>query len=159
MSLREYIWACDPIGSLLFIGSTTILLLAFDWAGGAYGWSDPHVAVPLILGLVMLVLFGLYGKFSCPYPRGIVRILTNMFQEWLARTDGLVAHVFFRSNTNFALSIFAFAVEGWIFYSAVNSITPQIIFNLGLESDAWSIAVRQLSYQIPTMVTSVPIVW
>lgn len=70
-----------------------------------------------------------------------------------------MAHVFFRTNTNFALSVFAFSVEGWIFYSAVNSITPQIVLNLGFESDAWRIAVRQLAYHMPIITTSMLVVW
>ncbi|KAI0160070.1 MFS general substrate transporter [Hypoxylon sp. FL1284] len=139
MSIRDYIWACDPIGSALFVGGATLTLLALDWAGGAYAWSSPHVAVPLSLGLVMIVGFGLY--------------------EWRGRSDGLVAHVFFRQNANFAYSVFAFAVEGWIFYSAVNSVVPQIALNLGFESDAWRISVRQLSYQLPVLFASVPITW
>ena len=64
MSFKGYMWALDPIGSLLFITSATLMLLALDWAGGAYAWSDIHVAVPLSIGLVMLVAFGLYGKLS-----------------------------------------------------------------------------------------------
>lgn len=62
MSLRDYIWACDPIGSVLFVGSATLMLLGLDWAGGAYAWSNPHVAVPVGLGLMLLVSFALYGK-------------------------------------------------------------------------------------------------
>ncbi|KAI1767967.1 MFS general substrate transporter [Hypoxylon sp. FL1150] len=139
MSIRDYVWACDPIGSALFVGGATLLLLAFDWAGGAYAWSSPHVAVPLSLGLVMIVGFAAY--------------------EWRGRSDGLVAHVFFRQNANFAYAVFAFAVEGWIFYSAVNSVVPQIALNLGFESDSWRISVRQLSYQLPVLFTSVPITW
>ncbi|TRX93677.1 hypothetical protein FHL15_005353 [Xylaria flabelliformis] len=139
MSIRDYIWACDPVGSALFISSATLLLLALDWAGGAYGWSDAHVAVPLSLGLVLLVGFASY--------------------EWRGRSDGLVAHVFFRQNANFAYAVFAFAVEGWIFYSAVNSVVPQIILQLGFETNAWQIAVRQLSYQLPVLLTSIPVTW
>jgi hypothetical protein len=62
MSLKELAWACDPIGSTLFICSATLMLLGLDWAGGAYPWSDPHVAAPLGIGLGLLVLFCLYGK-------------------------------------------------------------------------------------------------
>ncbi|CAJ2510516.1 Uu.00g133250.m01.CDS01 [Anthostomella pinea] len=139
MSLKEYMWACDPIGSLMFVSSATLMLLGLDWAGGAYGWSSPHVAVPLSLGLALLVGFGFY--------------------EWKGRSDGLVAHVFFRKNANFVYSIFAFAVEGWIFYSAVNSVVPQIVLQLGFESDAWHISVRQLSYQLTVLFASIPITW
>ena len=62
MSLRQTLWALDPIGSGLFVTAATLLLLALDWAGGAYAWHDPHVAAPLAIGLALLVTFGLYGK-------------------------------------------------------------------------------------------------
>ncbi|KAI0177586.1 major facilitator superfamily domain-containing protein [Pestalotiopsis sp. NC0098] len=137
MSVKEYIWACDPVGSFLFTCSATLMLLALDWAAGEYAWSSATVIAPLTIGLVLLVLFLLY--------------------EWKGRADGLIAHVFFYDNLNFFLSVFAFAVEGWIFYSAFNSITPQLVLNLGFEDNAWSISVRQLSTQLPTLLTSIPI--
>ena len=64
MSLREYVWACDPVGTVTFVFSATLLLLALDWAGGSYAWGDPHVAVPLALGLVLLVVFAGYGAYT-----------------------------------------------------------------------------------------------
>ncbi|KAK5123387.1 hypothetical protein LTR85_002819 [Meristemomyces frigidus] len=137
MTFKQVLWAIDPIGSMLFIISATLLLLALDWAGGAYAWGDPHVAGPLGVGLGLLVLFGLY--------------------EWKGRFDGIVAHVFFKGSPNFALSCFAFAVEGWIFYSAVNSVTPQIVFNLGFEKNSWKISIRQLAYSVTSLVASIPI--
>ena len=95
LALGEIFWAIDPIGSALFISSTTLMLLGLDWAGGTYKWGDPHVAAPLGVGLGLLLFFGLY--------------------EWKGRADGLVAHVFFKGSPNFALSVFAFAVEGYVF--------------------------------------------
>jgi hypothetical protein len=68
-----------------------------------------------------------------------------------------VAHVFFKGSPNFALSVFSFAVEGWIFYSAVNSVTPQIVLNLGFQTNAWKISLRQLSYSLVSMFASIPI--
>ncbi|KAK5729170.1 hypothetical protein LTR15_002312 [Elasticomyces elasticus] len=118
-------------------GAATLLLLALDWAGGAYSWSDANVAAPLGIGFGLLVLFCLY--------------------EWKGRDDGMVAHVFFKGSPNFALSCFAFAVEGWIFYSAVNSVTPQIVLNLGFESTSWNISIRQLAYNLTTLFASIPI--
>ncbi|KAJ7826652.1 major facilitator superfamily domain-containing protein [Mycena leptocephala] len=137
LNFRQIVWACDPIGSLLMTAGATLLLLAFDWAGGTFPWHDAHVIGPLISGAILLLFFGLY--------------------EWKGRTDGIVAHVFFSRGPNFALSVFAFAVEGFIFYSAVNSIVPQIVLNLGFETNAWRISVRQLSYNMLIIVTSIPV--
>jgi hypothetical protein len=61
MSFKGYFWACDPIGSFFFICAATFLLLALDWSGGAYAWSNAHVAAPLGVGFGCLALFCLYG--------------------------------------------------------------------------------------------------
>ena len=139
MSVREYFWACDPIGSTLFMSSATLMLLALNWVGGTYSWSDAHVVAPLTLGLLLLVALGLY--------------------EWKGRNDGLIAHVFFRRNFNFALSIFAFAVEGWVFYSAVNTITPALVLQMGFEPNSWRIAMRQLAFTFPSLFLCIPLLW
>ncbi|TAQ86944.1 hypothetical protein B7494_g4740 [Chlorociboria aeruginascens] len=132
MTWREVIWACDPIGSVLFVTSATLMLLGLDWAGGVYPWSDAHVAANLTIGLVALVAFGVY--------------------EWKGRVDGLVAHVFFSGGPNFPLSVFAFAVEG-----AVNSVVPLIVLNLGFETSAWKISIRQLTFTLASLATSFPV--
>lgn len=64
MSMKKLIWACDPIGSVLFIISATLMLLALDWAGGVYEWHDAHVVAPLTVGLVALVAFCAYGELE-----------------------------------------------------------------------------------------------
>ena len=38
-------------------------------------------------------------------------------------------------------------------------MTPQIVLHLGWEDNAWDISIRQLSYQLPTLFTSIPITW
>ena len=62
MSVSEYLWVADPIGSALFIPGATLTLLAMNWGGGSYEWSDAHIVAPLTIGLVMLVGFCLYGE-------------------------------------------------------------------------------------------------
>jgi MFS family permease len=64
MTLKEIIWACDPIGSFLFVIAATLTLLVLNWAGGRYKWGSAHVAAPLSVGLVLLVLFCIYGKWA-----------------------------------------------------------------------------------------------
>jgi hypothetical protein len=44
-----------------------------------------------------------------------------------------------------------------MFYSAVNSVTPQLVLNLGFESTSWEISKRQLYYNIPALLASIPI--
>ena len=68
-----------------------------------------------------------------------------------------MTHAFFKGSPNFGLSVFAFGVEGWLFYSAVNSVTPQIVLNLGFENNSWSISLRQLSYSLVSLFASIPI--
>lgn len=75
LSLRELVWACDPIGSGLFITSATLLLLALDWAGGTFTWSDAHVAAPLTIGCVLLLAFALYGTELQICAKGILLIV------------------------------------------------------------------------------------
>ena len=61
LTFSEALWACDPIGSFLFISSATLMLLALNWAGGAHAWSSAYVVAPLTIGLVLLVVFCIYG--------------------------------------------------------------------------------------------------
>lgn len=136
LTWKQILWEMDPIGSTLLVSGATLVLLALDWTG-SYAWSDTHVAAPLGIGLGLFVLFVLY--------------------EWKGRSDGIVAHVFFKGSPKFALSCFAFAVEGWVFYSAVNSVTPQIVLHLGFASSSWIISLRQLAFNCTTLVTSIPI--
>ena len=65
MSFKEWMWACDPVGSLLLVAAATLMLLALNWAGGAYPWSNPHVCANLVVGIVLFIAFCLYGNKHC----------------------------------------------------------------------------------------------
>lgn len=39
----------------------------------------------------------------------------------------------------------------------MNSVTPQIVLNLGFETNSWSISIRQLAYSVTSLVASIPI--
>ena len=70
-----------------------------------------------------------------------------------------MAHVFFKSGPNFPLALFACAVEGWMYYSAVNTILNQMQLYLDWETNSLLIGVRQLCYSGPTLLASVLIIW
>ena len=62
LTFREYLWLMDPIGVVIFVAGTTLVLLAFDWAPNTYHYDNPHVAVPMAIGFALLVAFALYGQ-------------------------------------------------------------------------------------------------
>jgi hypothetical protein len=62
MKPLEYIWSLDPIGCALFVAGSTLVILALDWTGGTYPWSNAHIGAPLGVGLALLIGFGVYGK-------------------------------------------------------------------------------------------------
>lgn len=70
-----------------------------------------------------------------------------------------MAHIFFESGRNFALALFATFVEGWMYYSAVNTIMNQMTFYMDWETNAFIIGVRQLAYSGPTLVASLVVIW
>lgn len=70
-----------------------------------------------------------------------------------------MAHVFFQPGRNFPLALFATAVEGWMYYSAVNTILNQMQLYLDWETDSLLIGVRQLAYSGPTLLVSILIIW
>ncbi|QYT01547.1 MFS domain-containing protein [Trichoderma simmonsii] len=59
-SLSEKLCLFDYPGSLLFIASTTTFLIPVTWGGTQYPWSGWQTIVPLILGIIGIVLFGIY---------------------------------------------------------------------------------------------------
>ncbi|KAI1618842.1 siderophore iron transporter [Exophiala viscosa] len=68
----------DYIGIILYGGGILLLLLALAWGGSAYTWTSSHVLATLIVGCLLLVLFGLYETFLPPkQPLLPVRILKN----------------------------------------------------------------------------------
>ena len=62
-SIKAIFWRFDLIGTALYMVSVSILLLALNWAGGTYPWKSPHVLAPLILGVVLLFTFAIYGWY------------------------------------------------------------------------------------------------
>ncbi|KAL9121375.1 MAG: hypothetical protein Q9187_002069 [Circinaria calcarea] len=59
-SLRSKLRRLDWIGMLLFTVGTTTFALPLSWAGALYPWSSWRTILPLIIGVVILVVFGVY---------------------------------------------------------------------------------------------------
>jgi MFS family permease len=63
----------DPIGLLLLIPGLILVLLALQWGGNQYSWSSARVIATLVVGIVLLIMFGisqaLIGEKSTLPPR------------------------------------------------------------------------------------------
>lgn len=62
-SLAEKLRRVDWTGSVIFVGSATSLLIPLTWGGVMYEWNSWRTLVPLIIGIVGLVIFGVYERF------------------------------------------------------------------------------------------------
>jgi len=54
-SKREKFWQLDPIGTALFLASIVCLLLALQWGGAKYQWSNGRIIALLVLFAVLLI--------------------------------------------------------------------------------------------------------
>lgn len=55
--LPEQLRKLDPVGTAIFIPSITCLLLALQWGGTTYNWSNARIIVLLILSGILFILF------------------------------------------------------------------------------------------------------
>ncbi|KAI1125926.1 MFS general substrate transporter [Nemania abortiva] len=85
----------DPIGTLIFIPSVISLLLALQWGGTTYPWSNGR-----IIGL--FVVFG-------------VLILAFLYVQWHQQENATVPPRIFRNRTVMAGSFFAFSIGSAFF--------------------------------------------
>ena len=55
--LKEQIKQLDPIGTAIFLPGIVCILLALQWGGTTYPWSNGRVIALLVLGCVLIILF------------------------------------------------------------------------------------------------------
>ncbi|KAJ9500914.1 hypothetical protein H2202_003472 [Exophiala xenobiotica] len=55
---KEQLHQLDPLGTFVLIPAVTCLLLALQWGGTKYSWSNARIIVLLILSGILLILFG-----------------------------------------------------------------------------------------------------
>jgi len=64
----EILKRIDYFGGLLSISGLLLLNMGLQWGGYQYPWKGVHVLVPLILGAVLLIAFGLWEAWGAKYP-------------------------------------------------------------------------------------------
>ncbi|KAI0026720.1 iron permease [Vararia minispora EC-137] len=75
--LREKLKTMDLIGNAIIVGSSTAVVIGLSWGGVQYAWSSARVLVPLILGLLGFIVFGVYEAYGASHPIVPTFLVTN----------------------------------------------------------------------------------
>lgn len=63
-SFLQRIKQFDPVGTALLLPGLVLLVLALQWGGDGSAWGSARVVVTLVLGLLLLVTFGVSQSWS-----------------------------------------------------------------------------------------------
>ena len=93
----------DLPGFSLLTTGLTLFLTGLNLGGGLYGWTNVRVLATLIIGLVILLGFGVY--------------------EWKGTQDGILNHELFRGGKSagltFAICVGLIFIEGILLFSYI----------------------------------------
>ena len=67
----------DWFGQIIFVAGLSSLLIGLSWGGVQFSWSSYHTLVPLCLGVVGIVVTGLWEYFGATHPFLHLAVLKN----------------------------------------------------------------------------------
>ncbi|SCZ96345.1 BZ3500_MvSof-1268-A1-R1_Chr8-2g10131 [Microbotryum saponariae] len=74
---QEKLARIDFLGNFIFIVSITLLIIGLVWGGAPYPWLSAHVLAPLIIGVVGLLVWGVYESRYATHPTVPFRVMNN----------------------------------------------------------------------------------
>jgi MFS family permease len=98
LSTREKLGRLDWIGCALSVPGLILFSYALTSSTGVYPWSSPIIISTLVVGSVMLIMFGLH--------------------EWRFTRTGMLHHGLFSRGRNFAICLVLIFTEGLAFFAA-----------------------------------------
>ncbi|KKY27674.1 putative mfs multidrug [Phaeomoniella chlamydospora] len=146
----QQIQQLDPIGTVLFVGSMTSLILALQWAGFSYSWSSPRI-------------IGLWVCFALTF-------ISFLVVQWAKKDNATVPpRIFFQRSIcsgffySFCLAasmmILIYYIPIWFqAVKGVNAVKSGImtlpsILSLVIASIASGVVVQHVGYYVPVMIT------
>ncbi|KAK5046378.1 hypothetical protein LTR84_008179 [Exophiala bonariae] len=150
-TLKEQIHQLDPIGTAIFIPSITCLLLALQWGGIDYAWSDGRIIALLVLAGVLFIAFigvQMWRQELATVPPRIIKmraVAAGMTYSFFSGA-GMITIVYF-------LPIWFQAIKG---ATAVHSgiMNLPAVLGITLASIVAGIGTRKLGYFTHWMVVS-----
>ncbi|KAJ5714411.1 efflux pump antibiotic resistance protein [Penicillium malachiteum] len=112
LSRKEKVQSMDPLGSVFLIPGIVTLLLALQWGGSQYAWTDWRITLLFALSAVLLTIFlrvQVWAKDRATLP---IRLICNR------NMLGILWYAFYNSG---ALIIFTYYLPIW--FQVVNGIS------------------------------------
>ncbi|KAK6360087.1 hypothetical protein TWF730_006241 [Orbilia blumenaviensis] len=91
LTIMERIKQLDPIGTAIFLPSMICLLLALQWGGTEYAWSDGRIIALLVIFSVTIIIFvgvQIWKQEDATIPPRIVSQRSIAFGMWFAFCAG-----------------------------------------------------------------------
>ncbi|KAM5527621.1 MFS aflatoxin efflux [Fusarium oxysporum f. sp. phaseoli] len=152
LSTKSKLSQLDAVGTSVFVPGTVCLLLALQWGGLEYSWSNWHIILPLVLGGILLIAFVLVQIFmpetATVPPRIFVQrsIISGSFATLCIGSQQMIFMYF--------LPIWFQAIKG---VSAVDSgirLLPMVL-SMVVASMITGILVSKIGYYTPFMIAGV----
>jgi hypothetical protein len=140
-SLGAQLKRVDWIGSVIFIGSTTGILIPISWGGTQYAWSSWRTLVPLIIGLAGLVAFVPYELYVAQEP--MVRF--SIFRNWTARAAYMQTFIH-------GIILWSLLYYMPIYFEAVKDMSP-ILTGVALFPETFTVAPASIVVGVLTSIT------
>ena len=141
----------DPVGTFFFLPCIISLLLALQWGGVTYSWSNARVIVLLVLAGVLLVVFLLVQRWKGDNATVPGRIFINrsiIAGFWFSFCNGAAMQTLF-----YFLPIWFQAIKH---ASAVKSgiMTLPLVLGLAIMGISAGILTKKIGYYTPWMILS-----
>lgn len=150
-SVRQQLIQLDPLGTLFFLPSTVCLLLALQWGGSTYAWSDERIIALLVLFGVLSITFvaiQIWKQESATVPPRIIKQRSIAGAVWYSICIGA------------SLQVMVFTLPIW--FQAIKGVSPvksgidniPLVIALVVASIFSGGLVSKLGYYTPFMVAS-----
>lgn len=115
----------DWVGTVFMAPSVTCLLLALQWGGSKYGWSDARIIVLLVIFVGLLTAFGWRQhqlQENATLPPRILKMKTVLAAAWFGSCVNSALSV-----TEYYMSIYFQGVKGYTAGKAGLMLTPMLV--------------------------------
>ncbi|KAF2758457.1 MFS general substrate transporter [Pseudovirgaria hyperparasitica] len=151
LTIPQQLLKLDPIGNAFFVPGIVCLLLALQWGGGSYPWSNPRIIALLVLAPILLITF--------------------IVSQCILGERAMVPLRIVRQRSIAASTLFAFCVGGLmivviyylpLWFQAIKGASAQksgfmqipTILSMVVASVLGGVAIKNIGYYAPFMIAT-----